>query len=89
MYFCGIATGARRPVFVPLVPGILPITRFPQLLRFAERYGASVLQGLVAPALRRIDDDPETRRMIAANVAIEQVQRFRMSTASKNSISIP
>jgi methylenetetrahydrofolate reductase (NADPH) len=59
-----------------LVPGILPITRFPQLLRFAERCGASV------PAWLRqrfdgLDDDPETRRMIAANVAIEQVQRLR------------
>ena len=59
-----------------IVPGILPITRFPQLLRFAERCGTSV------PAwLRRrfdgLEDDPETRRMIAANVAIEQVQRLR------------
>jgi len=59
-----------------LVPGILPITRFPQLLRFAKRCGASV------PAwLRRrfegLDDDPDTRRMIAASVAIEQVQRLR------------
>ncbi len=59
-----------------LVPGILPITRFPQLLRFAERCGASV------PAWLRqrfdgLDDDAETRRMIAANVAIEQVQRLR------------
>ncbi len=59
-----------------LVPGILPITRFPQLLRFAERCGATV------PAWLRqrfdgLDDDPETRRMIAANVAIEQVQRLR------------
>jgi len=67
-----VAAGIRTP----LVPGILPITRFPQLLRFAERCGASV------PAWLRqrfdgLDDDPETRRMIAANVAIEQVQRLR------------
>jgi methylenetetrahydrofolate reductase (NADPH) len=59
-----------------LVPGILPITRFPQLLRFAERCGASV-----PTWLRRrfdgLDDDPDTRRMIAASVAIEQVQRLR------------
>lgn len=59
-----------------LVPGILPITRFPQLLRFAERCGATV------PAWLRqrfdgLDDDAETRRMIAANVAIEQVQSLR------------
>ena len=66
------AAGIRAEI----VPGILPITRFPQLLRFAERCGASV------PAwLRRrfdgLEDDAETRRMIAANVAIEQVQRLR------------
>jgi methylenetetrahydrofolate reductase (NADPH) len=68
---------AAAGIRVPLVPGILPITRFPQMLRFAERCGATV------PVwLRRLfdglDDDPETRRMIAANVAIEQVQRLRL-----------
>jgi methylenetetrahydrofolate reductase (NADPH) len=67
---------AAAGIRAELVPGILPITRFPQLLRFAERCGASV------PAwLRRrfdgLEDDAETRRMIAANVAIEQVQRLR------------
>jgi methylenetetrahydrofolate reductase (NADPH) len=59
-----------------LVPGILPITRFPQLLRFAARCGASVPDWLRA-RFDGLDDDPDTRRMIAANVAIEQVQRLR------------
>ena len=59
-----------------IVPGILPITRFPQLLRFAERCGASVPNWL-RQRFDGLDDDPETRRMIAANVAIEQVQRLR------------
>jgi methylenetetrahydrofolate reductase (NADPH) len=62
---------------VPLVPGILPITRFPQLLRFASRCGATVPAWLHR-LFDGLDDDPETRRMIAANVAIEQVQRLRM-----------
>jgi len=67
---------AAAGIRAPLVPGILPITRFPQLLRFAGRCGATV------PAWLRqrfdgLDDDPETRHMIAANVAIEQVQRLR------------
>jgi methylenetetrahydrofolate reductase (NADPH) len=61
---------------VSLVPGILPITRFPQLLRFAERCGASVPLWL-RQRFDGLDEDPETRRMIAANVAIEQVQRLR------------
>jgi methylenetetrahydrofolate reductase (NADPH) len=59
-----------------IVPGILPITRFPQLLRFASRCGATVPDWLCA-RFDGLDDDPETRRMIAANVAIEQVQRLR------------
>ena len=59
-----------------VVPGILPITRFPQLLRFAARCGASVPDWL-RNRFDGLDDDPETRRMIAANVAIEQVQRLR------------
>lgn len=68
---------AAAGIRLPLVPGILPITRFPQLLRFAERCGAAVPQWL-RQRFDGLDDDPETRRMIAANVAIEQVQRLRM-----------
>jgi methylenetetrahydrofolate reductase (NADPH) len=59
-----------------IVPGILPITRFPQMLRFAARCGASVPEWLRS-RFDGLDDDPDTRRMIAANVAIEQVQRLR------------
>jgi methylenetetrahydrofolate reductase (NADPH) len=61
---------------ISVVPGILPITRFPQLLRFAARCGASVPDWLRS-RFEGLDEDPETRRMIAANVAIEQVQRLR------------
>jgi methylenetetrahydrofolate reductase (NADH) len=67
---------AAAGIGVRLVPGILPITRFPQLLRFAERCGASVPSWL-RQRFDGLEDDPETRRMIAANVAIEQVQRLR------------
>jgi methylenetetrahydrofolate reductase (NADPH) len=67
---------AARGIRACIVPGILPITRFPQLVRFAERCGASVPQWL-RRRFDGLDDDPETRRMIAAHVAIEQVQRLR------------
>ena len=59
-----------------IVPGILPITRFPQMLRFAERCGASVPAWLVE-RFDGLDEDPETRKMIAASIAIEQVARLR------------
>ena len=67
---------AAAGIRASIVPGILPITRFPQLLRFAERCGASVPEWLRS-RFDGLDDDPDTRRMIAANVAIEQVQRLR------------
>jgi methylenetetrahydrofolate reductase (NADPH) len=59
-----------------IVPGILPITRFPQMLRFAQRCGTSVPEWL-RRRFDGLDEDAETRRMIAAHVAIEQVQRLR------------
>ncbi len=63
-------------IHADLVPGILPITRFSQTLRFAERCGTSVPDWL-RQRFDGLDDEPETRRLIAANVAIEQVQRLR------------
>ncbi len=67
---------ARRGISATIVPGILPITRFPQLLRFASRCGASV-PGWLLERFEGLEDDPETRKMIAASVAIEQVARLR------------
>ena len=59
-----------------IVPGILPITRFPQLQRFAERCGATVPEWL-AERFAGLDDDAETRQLIAASVAIEQVRKLQ------------
>ncbi|MGH8262514.1 MAG: methylenetetrahydrofolate reductase [Steroidobacteraceae bacterium] len=60
---------------VSIVPGILPITRFPQITRFAERCGASIPAWL-ARRFEGLENDTDTRRLIAASVAIEQVQRL-------------
>ena len=60
----------------PLVPGILPITRFPQLKRFADRCGASIPAWL-EQRFEGLDDDAETRKLIAANAAISLVDRLR------------
>ncbi len=67
---------AARQIEVSIVPGILPITRFPQVTRFAARCGASVPQWL-HDRFAGLDDDPDTRRLIAANVAIEQASRLQ------------
>ena len=62
-------------ITAPIVPGILPITRFPQVLKFASMCGASIPDWL-KDRFNGLDDDPETRRLIAASVAIEQVQEL-------------
>lgn len=67
---------------ISIVPGILPITRFPQVTRFAARCGAKIPSWL-ADRFAGLDDDPETRRLIAANVAIEQVSRLRRHGVSE------
>ena len=67
---------ARAGIESSIVPGILPITRFPQLERFAEMCGASVPDWL-RQRFAGLEDDAETRQMIAASVAIEQVRQLQ------------
>jgi len=59
-----------------LVPGILPITRFAQMTKFAAQCGASVPEWL-RERFDGIDDDAEARNAVAADVAIEQVRRLQ------------
>jgi len=65
----------KAGINVSIVPGIWPITGFPQLIRVAARCGASVPDWL-RHRFDGLDDDADTRRMIAASVAIEQVQQL-------------
>jgi methylenetetrahydrofolate reductase (NADPH) len=67
---------AGAGVEAPLVPGILPITRFAQVRRFAERCGTNIPRWL-HERFAGLEDDHETRRMIAASVAIEQVEALK------------
>lgn len=69
-------TCAAAGIESSIVPGILPITRFPQLEKFASACGASIPAWL-GERFAGLDDDPETRQMIAASVAIEQVRRLQ------------
>ena len=58
-----------------IVPGILPITRFPQMERFADMCGAAIPDEL-RHRFDGLENDAETRQMIAASVAIEQVHQL-------------
>jgi methylenetetrahydrofolate reductase (NADPH) len=58
-------------ITVPVIPGILPVTNFAQVCRFAALCGARV-PGWMGELFQGLDDDPETRRLVAASVACEQ-----------------
>jgi methylenetetrahydrofolate reductase (NADPH) len=58
-------------VHVPIVPGILPVTNFAQVTKFAALCGAAVPDWMAAQ-FEGLDDDPETRKLVAASIAAEQ-----------------
>lgn len=60
---------------VPLIPGILPVTNFKQVVKFSALCGATVPSWL-ADLFEGLDDDTETRKLVAATVAAEQCQRL-------------
>ena len=61
-----------------LVPGIMPVSNYAQAARFSAMCGASVPPWL-GHLFEGIEDDPETRRMIAAIVAAEQVRLLQVN----------
>ncbi|MFU8820451.1 MAG: methylenetetrahydrofolate reductase [Gammaproteobacteria bacterium] len=67
---------ATAGITVPIVPGILPITRFPQITKFAAACGASIPDWL-QERFAGLEEDPDTRAMIAASVAIDMVETLR------------
>ncbi|MBV9828940.1 MAG: methylenetetrahydrofolate reductase [Alphaproteobacteria bacterium] len=62
---------AAAGIAVPIVPGILPVTNFAQLKRMSGACGASIPASMGAH-FEGLDDDPETRRLVAASLAAEQ-----------------
>jgi len=58
---------------VEIVPGILPVTNFEQLLKFSKMTNVNVPQWMHR-IYHGLENDPTTRNLIAANIAIEQVK---------------
>ena len=72
LYFRYLDRVRAAGITIPIVPGILPVQNFKQIGSFAARAGASVPDWLKA-RFDGLDDDPATRKLIAAAVAAEQV----------------
>ena len=70
-----ISTKVRaRGIYIPIVPGILPVQNFKQMKNFwkPHRRQRGALAGRKR-ASKELDDDVATRKLIAAAVAAEQV----------------
>src|SRR5690606_36131427 len=63
-------------VWAPITPGVLPVTNYAQVTKFSRLCGASVPAWL-AHLFEGLDDDPETRKLVAATVAAEQCRRLQ------------
>jgi methylenetetrahydrofolate reductase (NADPH) len=80
----------QNGIDLPVIPGILPVTNYAQVKKFSARCGASVPRWL-ADFFEDVDDDPETRKLVAAHVAGEQcrllqaegVQEFHFYTLNR------
>ena len=65
-------------ITAPIVPGIMPVSNFAQAAKFSAMCGTSVPDWLGA-LFEGTEDDPETRRMVAAVVAAEQVRLLQVN----------
>src|SRR4029079_15115561 len=67
---------AAAGISAPIIPGIMPTTAFRGVERMAAKCGANIPAWLTR-AYAGLDEDVETRRIIAAAVLAEQVQELR------------
>lgn len=72
VYFRFLDLAEAAGITIPIVPGIIPVQNFRQTANFARRSGTSVPQWL-ADRFEGLEDDPATRRLVAAAVCAEQV----------------
>lgn len=63
-------TCAKAGITAPIVPGILPVTNFKTVVRFSKACGTAV-PAWMAELFDGLDDDPETRQLVAASTASE------------------
>jgi methylenetetrahydrofolate reductase (NADPH) len=75
LYFRYLDRVRARGIEIPIVPGIMPMHNFKQARNFVTRAGTTVPDWL-AQKFEGLDDDAETRKLVAAAVAAGQVQKL-------------
>jgi methylenetetrahydrofolate reductase (NADPH) len=76
VYFRFLDRVRAAGISAPIIPGILPVTNFSAVQRFAATCGASVPDWM-AELFDGLDDSPDTRQLVAATVAAEQCLQLK------------
>jgi len=63
----------KNHINIPIVPGILPVSNVKQVKHFAKMCGAKIPQWM-SEIFQDLDDQEDTRKLIAAVVAVEMVR---------------
>jgi methylenetetrahydrofolate reductase (NADPH) len=61
----------KAGITIPIVPGVLPVTNVSQMVKFSKMCGTSVPNWVIR-FFDGLDDDPQTRNLVAASLATEQ-----------------
>lgn len=75
LYFRYLERVRARGIGIPIVPGIMPMHNFKQARSFVTRAGTTVPDWL-AEQFDGLDDDAETRKLVAATIAAGQVHKL-------------
>ena len=76
VYFRFLERARGAGISAPIIPGILPVTNFAAVQRFAVTCGASVPVWM-SELFQGLDDSPDTRQLVAATVAAEQCLQLK------------
>jgi methylenetetrahydrofolate reductase (NADPH) len=81
LYFRYLDKVRARGIDIPVLPGIMPMHNFKQARNFVTRAGTTVPDWL-ADKFEGLDNDAETRKLVAATVAAGQVQKLAKAGVS-------
>ena len=82
VYFRFLDRARDAGISAPIIPGILPVTNFAAVQRFAASCGATV-PNWMAELFEGLDDAPDTRQLVAATVAAEQCLQLKSQGVSE------
>lgn len=90
VYLRFLERARKAGITVPIIPGILPVANFNTVSKFAQACGSHVPEWMF-DMFDGLDDEPETRKLVAASIAAEQcrvlhahgVDQFHFYTMNK------